>query len=228
MGRKRRNAYAGAYYHVHTRGNNKAPLYVDALDRNVFLQLVGRSREKYEWVIYEWCLMTNHYHLVLRVPKNGLAQGISELNGSFARWSNGRHGRCDHLFGRRYTSNEITTDAYLLEACRYVVLNPVRAGLCQHPEQWRWSSFRASVRLERPRPFHARDELLALLADMFGTSPEQAHRAYRHFVEARLAIERQWAAAPSVVSGATAGVPPSLLLEGDGSAGAATPRAAAA
>jgi REP element-mobilizing transposase RayT len=78
----------GGWYHVHTRGNNKARLYFDALDNNVFLQLAERSRDKYESVIVEWCLMTNHFHLVLRVSKNGLAKGVSELNGSFARWSN--------------------------------------------------------------------------------------------------------------------------------------------
>lgn len=191
MGRERRNAYVGGYYHVHTRGNNKSPIYADSLDRNVFLQMFERSQMKYEWVVYEWCLMTTHYHFVVRVPKGGLAQGMCELNGSFARWSNKRHARCDHAFGRRYTSNEITTDAYLLEACRYVVLNPVRAGLCAHPQEWPWSSYRASAGLSQPRPFHARDELLGLFADMFGTSPKWAHLVYQRFVEARLAIERQ-------------------------------------
>jgi REP element-mobilizing transposase RayT len=198
MGRKRRNAYAGRLVPRPHPRNNKARLYFDALDNNVFLQLAERSRDKYESVIVEWCLMTNHFHLVLRVPKNGLGKGVSELNGSFARWSNARYGRRDHLFGRRYTSNEITTDAYLLEACRYVVLNPVRAVLCRHPNEWAWSSYRASARLAPPRPLQARDELLALFADMFGTSPENAHLVYRRFVEARLEIERQWR-----VSGAT-------------------------
>jgi REP element-mobilizing transposase RayT len=199
MGRKPRNAYAGGYYHVHARGNNKVPLYLDRLDCNVFLQMAGRSQEKYEWVILDWCLMTNHFHVVLRIPKNGLAQGMSELIGSYARWSNGRYGRCDHLFGRRYASNEITTDAYLLEACRYVVLNPVRAGLCEHPQQWEWSSYRASARLARPRGFHARDVLAAMFADMFGTSPAKGHLEYRRFVEARLEFEQQQAR----ISGAT-------------------------
>jgi REP element-mobilizing transposase RayT len=221
MGRKPRNAYADGLYHVHARGNNKLPLYLDALDRNVFLQLVERSQEKYEWVVLEWCLMTNHFHLVLRVPRNGLSQGMSELNGSFARWSNKRHGRGDHLFGRRYTSNELTTDQYLLEACRYVVLNPVRAGVCSHPARWEWSSYRASARLARPRPFHARDELLAMFADVFGTSPNMGHVLYRQFVEARLGIERQRAQQQSD-DGAVA------LLEGDALAGAAPPRPATA
>jgi putative transposase len=141
MGRRRRNAYEDGYYHVHTRGNNKNPVYVDDLDRKVFLQLLERSQAKYEWVIFEWCLMTTHYHFIVRIGRSGLAQGMSELNGSFARCANRRHGRRDHVFGKRYVSNEITTDAHLLGACRYVVLNPVRAGLCSHPQEWRWSSY---------------------------------------------------------------------------------------
>jgi putative transposase len=186
MPRRLRNEYEDGYYHVHTRGNNKQPLYSDDLDRNVFLQFVARSQEKYDWIIFEWCLMTNHYHFVVRITEKGLAQGISELNGSFARWSNLRHGRCDHLFGKRYTSNEITTDAHLLGACRYVVLNPVRAGLCRHPMDWRWSSCRASAGLERARPFHARDVLLGHVREMFGMPSSDPHRIYRDFVESAL------------------------------------------
>jgi REP-associated tyrosine transposase len=186
MGRRLRNEYEYGYYHVHTRGNNRQPLYLDDLDRNVFLQFFGRSQEKYEWIVLEWCQMTNHYHCVVRIAQKGLAQGMSELNGSFARWSNLRHGRSDHLFGKRYGCNEITTDAHLLGACRYVVLNPVRAGLCSHPREWRWSSYRASAGLERPRPFHARDILLGHVREMFGTPSADPFRVYRDFVESAL------------------------------------------
>jgi REP element-mobilizing transposase RayT len=201
MGRPPRNEYEHGYYHVHTRGNNKQPVYLDDLDRHVFLQLLERSQVKYEWVIFEWCLMTTHYHFVLRIGENGLAQGMSELNGSYARWSNGRHGRCDHVFGKRYTSNEITTDAYLLGACRYVVLNPVRAGLCSHPREWRWSSYRASAGLEPPRRFHARDVLLGHVRELFATPTSDGHAVYRAFIEAGL-----YAAGPDPVPGTVPGV----------------------
>ena len=130
--------------------------------------------------------MTTHYHLVLRIADKGLAQGMSELNGSFARWANLRHGRSDHLFGKRYGCNEITTDAYLLGACRYVVLNPVRAGLCKHPQEWRWSSYRASAGLEPPRGLHARDVLIGHVREAFGTPSADPHEVYRTFIESAL------------------------------------------
>jgi len=186
MPRPPRDFYAGGYYHVNTRGNNKGRVYVDPTDRYVFLGMLERSQVKYEWIVYSWCLMTNHYHLVLRIPENGLSQGMSELNGSFGRWSNRRHERCDHVFGRRFYAREITSDAHLLEACRYVVLNPVRAGLCEHPADWRWSSYRACAGFEPPQPFLALDPMLDLVTSFFGKSRSGRRAAYRDFVDAAL------------------------------------------
>jgi putative transposase len=134
MSRPHRNAYPGGYFHVGTRGNNKQAIYIDGVDRYWFLEMFGKATVRYEWSIYAYCLMTNHYHAVLCIPEGGLSEGMCELNGGFARWSNFRHGRVDHLFGRRFSSREIKTEEYLLEACRYVVLNPVRAGLVRRPE----------------------------------------------------------------------------------------------
>jgi putative transposase len=136
-----------------------------------------------------WCLMTNDYHFVVRIPQNGLSQGMSELNGSFGRWSNRRHGRCDHVFGRRFSAREIVSDAHLLEACRYVVLNPVRAGLCTHPAEWRWSSYRACAGLPTTEPFFARDALLDLVGSFYGTTQRDTYAAYRDFVEAGMAYD---------------------------------------
>jgi hypothetical protein len=91
---------------------------------------------------------------------------MRDLNGGYARWTNFRHGRCDHVFGQRFKGEEITTERHLLEACRYVVLNPVRAGICEHPVEWRWSSYRASAGLEPPQPFLALDRLHAMLREL--------------------------------------------------------------
>jgi putative transposase len=186
MPRDPRNSYAGAYFHIGTRGNRKGRIYEDATDRIVFLRIVERCVAKYEWVVYAWCLMTTHYHFVIGVPKDGLSAGMRELNGGFARWSNQRHERVDHLFGRRFFSVEQIREAQLLNTCRYVILNPVRAGLCEHPGEWRWSSYRASVGDEPPPAFFARDELLRHVHAILGARPDQAGRMFRRYVEAGL------------------------------------------
>src|SRR5437899_7732993 len=99
MPRPPRNAYPGGFFHVGTRGNSRCRVFLDATDYTVFLMMLDRSERKYNWRVYSWCLMTTHYHLVVAIPDGALSQGICELNGSFARWSNLRHEREDHLFG---------------------------------------------------------------------------------------------------------------------------------
>ena len=178
MARPPRNEYAEGVYHVTTRGNNRRGIYTDVRDRVVFLAMLDRAFRRYHWQIYAYCLMTTHFHLVFGVPEGGLSAGMCELNGGFARWSNWRHGREDHLFGKRFSSIEILTDAHLLEACRYVVLNPVRAGLCSKPEDWPWSSYRATAGIIDPPAFLSLGSLLAL----FANRPEDAMRAYRAFI----------------------------------------------
>ncbi len=122
--------------------------------------------------------MPNHYHLVVQIGERGLSDGMCELNGGFARAVNSAHGRCDHLFGKRYDDTPIESDSHLLEASRYVVLNPVRAGLCADVGEWSWSSFRATAGKEHAPAWLAAGELLQL----FGADPPAARRAYEAFV----------------------------------------------
>jgi REP element-mobilizing transposase RayT len=178
MPRQPRNAYEDGLFHVGTRGNNKQNVYLDGVDRYWFLELFGRIVVKYAWAVYAYCLMTNHYHVVLGIPEGRLSEGMCELNGRFARWSNLRHGRCDHLFGKRFGSREIVDEAHLLEACRYVVLNPVRAGIVARPEDWIWSSYRACAGLDYPPVWFAPETLLGL----FSSRPDRATAAFRRFV----------------------------------------------
>ncbi|HEY3920998.1 MAG TPA: transposase, partial [Gaiellaceae bacterium] len=133
----------GACYHVGTRGNNKQPIFIDDADRKRFLLLLERAARRHGWLVYAYCLMTNHYHLVLQLSDRGLSRGMCELNGGYALGFNERHGRSNHLFGRRFWDRHLDTDEYFNETCRYVVLNPIRVGLEPELGIWPWSSYRA-------------------------------------------------------------------------------------
>jgi len=178
MPRRPRLSYPGAFFHVTTRGNNRRSIYEDGLDRHIFLRMLGRIAERYAWRVYAYCLMTTHYHLVLELPENGLSASLCILNGGFARWSNFRQGREDHLFGKRFASIEIVRESHLVNACRYVVLNPVYEGIVDEPGAWPWSSYRATVGEEHAPPYLAVGRLLAL----FHNRPKDAVARYRAFV----------------------------------------------
>jgi len=134
---------------VTTRGTGHEPTFRDDNDRTWFLTLLTRLVRRESWQCLAYCLMTNHYHLVLRVPEATLSRGMGWLNGLYAQTFNERHHRRGHLFEARYRLTFIETEEHLAEACRYVVCNPVRAGLCRHPGDWAWSSYRATAGIER-------------------------------------------------------------------------------
>ena len=117
------------------------------------------------WQCLAYCLMGNHYHLLVRLTEPNLAAGMCLLNGVYAKRFNRRHGCRDHLFGRRYHAERVERDEHLRETVRYIALNPVRAGLCPAPRSWRWSSYRAAAGLEAPPRFLALDELYPFFAD---------------------------------------------------------------
>ena len=174
----RRIEIPGGYYHVGTRGNNKQAIYLGNDDRRLFLLLLARTVRRHGWKILAYCLMTNHYHLVLQIGEGGLSRGMCELNGGYAVGFNARHGRSNHLFGRRYWDEPIESDSHLYETCRYTVLNPERAGLVRHPGDWLWSSYRATAGLELSPAFLAAGEVLSF----FGKNPAAATAAYIAFV----------------------------------------------
>lgn len=164
MGYPLRIEVPGGYYHVGTRGNDKRTIYEDDSDRELFLLILRRVARRHGWLFLAYCLMGNHYHLVLQIDESGISRGMCELNTAYATTSNARHRRTNHLFGRRFWSELISTDAHLLQASRYVVQNPVRAGLCRTCEDWKWSSYRASVGVAVPPPFLAVDDLLDIVS----------------------------------------------------------------
>jgi REP element-mobilizing transposase RayT len=155
---------AFGYYHLSARGNNRRFIFDDDHDREVFLAILDGVARRYGWRFYAWCLMGNHYHLILQIGDGGLSQGMCELNTAHATNYNVRHGRVNHLFGKRFWSEQITTDAYLLASCRYVLQNPVRAGLAATCADWKWSSYRSTVGTAPPEPYLAVRDLLAILA----------------------------------------------------------------
>jgi REP element-mobilizing transposase RayT len=146
----------------------------DDLDRLDFLRWLSRIVSTERWRLLVFCLMTNHYHLLLRAGETGFARGMQFLNCGHARRMNRKHGRNGHLFRNHYSWRPVESDEHLLEVIRYILLNPVRAGICATPEDWRWSSYRATADLELPPDFLALSDLLTI----FGTTPSVARAAF--------------------------------------------------
>jgi putative transposase len=165
-------------YHVGSKGNRGCEVYADDHERRIFLKLLEIASRRYGWRCHSYCLMSNHYHLLIQLQAGGLSAGMQLLNGWFARISNRRHGYDGHLFKNRFWSELIDGEGHLLEAARYIVLNPVRAGICSAAEAWPWSSYRACAGLDFAPAFLAEREHLQL----FGRSAAPARRAYRRFV----------------------------------------------
>ncbi len=170
-------------YHLASRGSNRQPIYSSDRERRLFLRLLGMTVAKHAWTVLAYCLMANHYHLVVEIADGGLSAGMQWLNGGFSRITNRDQGREAHLFRNRFASRLVESETHLVAACRYVVLNPVAAGLCSHPGDWRWSSYRATAGLESRPAFLADARLLA----QFAPSRREARRLYRAFVADGLA-----------------------------------------
>jgi putative transposase len=139
MGRVNRSTLPDGFYHVVSRGVNGVAIYRDDLDRSSFIARLHGAREANGWVCHAFCLLTTHYHLVVETTRRELSRGLQQLNGRHAVAFNRRHGRYGHLFAERYSVRLIESEEYLYDACEYVLLNPVKAGLCERREDWPWS-----------------------------------------------------------------------------------------
>jgi putative transposase len=145
MTRPLRIEFAGALYHVTARGDNKADIYLDDDDRVRFLDILKTVCSRFNWVIHSYCLMDNHYHLLVETPESNLSLGMRQLNGVYTQWINRTHDRVGHVFQGRYKSIIVQKESYLLELARYIVLNPVRARMVRTARNWPWSSYRATI-----------------------------------------------------------------------------------
>ena len=145
MARPLRIEFPGAVYHVTSRGNGQADIYLGKSDRLTFLEILENVCRRHNWRCYAYCLMENHYHLVIETPKGDLAKGMRQINGVYTQAFNRHHSRVGHVFQGRYKAILVDKNAYLLEVVRYVLLNPVRAGMTRNASQWHWSSYRAML-----------------------------------------------------------------------------------
>ena len=184
MGRNPRPQAENTVYHVTARGNRRAPIVHDDLDRAAFLGMYQDVATLLDWDTYAYCLMTNHFHFVLRTSDANIAVGMHRLNSRWAHRYNRRYLFTGHVFERRYSSRLVTSDEQLLAAIRYVVLNPVRAGLCDHPSEWEWSSYNALCGAALEPEFLSVGAVLRL----FHTDQTIARRRFRAFVEASLEL----------------------------------------
>ncbi len=184
MARRPRLQFPGAVYHVMSRGNRKAPIFDDDADRHRFLATLADAARRYDPRVYAACLMGNHYHLVFDTPRGNLSAIMQYLNGVYAQASNRRHQRSGHLFEARFRSLVVQRESYLRRVCRYVVLNPVRAGLTKDAANWPWSTYRATAGLElAPAWLHVHWTEWAFAAN----SQEEAQRKYRTYVNSPVA-----------------------------------------
>ena len=141
MARPLRLEFAGAVYHVTSRGDRREDIFLDDEDRQMWMDVLGLVCERFNWVVHAYCQMSNHYHLLLETADGNLSAGMRHLNGLYTQRFNRRHGMVGHLFQGRYKAILIQKEAHLLELTRYLVLNPVRAKMLATPDQWAWSSY---------------------------------------------------------------------------------------
>ncbi len=188
MSRPIRIEFPNTLYHVTSRGDRREDIFEDDEDRRAFLHTLGRVVDQFNWLCFAWCLMDNHYHLLIQTPDGNLSKGMRQLNGVYTQLSNRRHHRVGHLFQGRFKAILVDSDAYLLELARYVVLNPVRAGMVKRPENWAWSSYRASLGLAPADGFLAVDALLG----QFARRRTTAQARYAKFVAEGMGVPSPW------------------------------------
>ena len=183
MVRPLRLQFPGALYHVISRGNERSTIFRDVRDHRTFLFTLGWVVEKVGWRVHSYCLLGNHYHLLVETPEPNLCKGMHSLNGRYSQAFNRRHDRAGHVLEGRYKAIVVEKEAHLLELHRYIVLNPVRARLVTRPEDWTWSNYRATCGLrERPAWLEVRWTL-----SQFGSDAHTATASYERFVMSGIA-----------------------------------------
>jgi putative transposase len=140
-----RNRCGDCVYHVWTRATEGLVLCLDGEDRSRFLRLLAIVVFRYGWFCHMYCVLGTHYHLAIRTPDANIDRGMQWLNAVYAKTFNKRHERFGHLVSERYSSRVVDSEEYAVELCRYIPLNPVKAGVCTAPQRWPWSSYPATI-----------------------------------------------------------------------------------
>jgi len=179
MSRPLRIQYANALYHITVRGNNRQPIFLIQDDRLHFLRILAQAVERFQLQCFAYCLMTNHFHLVIRTQTPNLSQAMRHINGVYTIDYNRTHKRVGHVFQGRFNAKVVEDGQYLLELCRYVILNPVRASICVKPEDYLWSSYRATIGMIARPAFLSSYPIL----QAFHEDRSKAIRLYKQFVE---------------------------------------------
>ena len=189
MSRPLRIEFAHGLYHVTSRGDGREDIYLEDADRELFLDVLSETGDRFHWVIHAYCLMGNHYHLLIETPDGNLSQGMRQLNGVYTQRFNRKHKRVGHVFQGRYKAIIVQKDSYLLELARYIVLNPVRAQMVRSARDWPWSSYRATADMQPAPAWLATEPILST----FGQRRTQAAEAYRAFVASGKNQPSPWA-----------------------------------
>jgi putative transposase len=188
MARPLRVEYPGALYHVTSRGNAREAIFFDDKDRARFLSIFSDVIKDCHWICYAYCLMSNHYHLLIETPDANLSVGMRQVNGIYTQATNNRHNRSGHIFQGRFKALLVEKQSHLLELCRYIVQNPVAADMVQSPQAWSWSSYHATAGLRATPDFLSTDWILAQFSD----SRAKAMKLYQEFVLSGTAEESPW------------------------------------
>lgn len=188
MSRPLRLEFPGALYHVTSRGNAREDIFVDDEDKALFLAVLEETVARFGWLCHAYCLMDNHYHLLIETPDGNLSLGMRQLNGIYTQRLNRRHGRVGHVFQGRFKAILVERESYLLELCRYVVLNPIRAKMVKDINRYRWSSYPATIGSSPAPNWLTTDWVLG----QFGRQRAAARRKYVEFVVAGKGLPSPW------------------------------------
>ena len=180
MARPLRITYPGAFYHVTSRGNERKNVFKSKRDREKFFEYLDSATQRYDAVIHVFCLMDNHYHLLLETPSGNLPQIMRHINGAYTTYFNVKRARSGHLFQGRYKAILVEIDEYAKELSRYIHLNPVRAKMVKTPEEYEWSSYQFYIGVQKPPEWLHRDFILGY----FGDKVSIAQKGYHSFVSA--------------------------------------------